>query len=575
MFGQLRFGSLVTKSTLLVVGSVAVSVLVASGIGVWRLTSEVDRALGVQIDRQLRVAKEAVATEYPTFFEAQYKPDGDLYRLVAKVPNGDAAVNFLGDDKIVLRMALLNRGLAAILRSGEGGRIETVKAAPSPGSNRAPGDTVAIGTAAGPQGHGAVYRGTITVSGVAYAGGHLPIVLENGSPVGMIAVGVGPVSELVAGRNRLIAELLWSSAALLLIMAAAAAFAFHRMVSPVTRLAHATQRIAGGNLAEPVPFETRRDEVGLLATAITALRDASAERERLRVARESDERTTAGRAARMEGAVTRFNEAIGGVSRRLRSGAEELQRTSASLAGVVSTSRQEIDRAAPAAEAASHTASSVASAASQLAASVGEVSRQAHQSAELLRRAVTVGDQSSERIQELASVTVRIGEIVGLICTIAEQTNLLALNATIEAARAGEAGKGFAVVASEVKALATQTGQATDRIAALVGTVQDVVQEVVAGAGQIRTVLSEAGGTSSGIAAAVEEQNAATSEIVAQMNRAAAGTQVIKAGLDGVVGGLSSTSEAAAQVTALSDDLGRTVEALHEVVRGFVRDVAA
>jgi methyl-accepting chemotaxis protein len=305
------------------------------------------------------------------------------------------------------------------------------------------------------------------------------------------------------------------------------------------------------------------------------LRDASAERERLRVARESDERTTAGRAARMEGAVTRFNEAIGGVSRRLRSGAEELQRTSASLAGVVSTSRHEIDRAAPAAEAASRTASSVASAASQLAASVGEVSRQAHQSAELLRRAVTVGDQSSERIQELASVTVRIGEIVGLIRTIAEQTNLLALNATIEAARACEAGKGFAVVASEVKALATQTGQATDRIAALVGTVQDVVQEVVAGAGQIRTVLSEAGGTSSGIAAAVEEQNAATSEIVAQMNRAAAGTQVIKAGLDGVVGGLSSTSEAAAQVTALSDDLGRTVEALHEVVRGFVRDVAA
>ena len=82
-------------------------------------------------------------------------------------------------------------------------------------------------------------------------------------------------------------------------------------------------------------------------------------------------------------------------------------------------------------------------------------------------------------IRQLAESSGRIGEVVGLISDIAEQTNLLALNATIEAARAGEAGKGFAVVASEVKSLANQTGKATEEISAQVCEIQSVTQGVV------------------------------------------------------------------------------------------------
>ena len=93
--------------------------------------------------------------------------------------------------------------------------------------------------------------------------------------------------------------------------------------------------------------------------------------------------------------------------------------------------------------------------------------------------AVAQAEKTDARINALSQAASRIGDVVKLITAIAEQTNLLALNATIEAARAGEAGRGFAVVASEVKALAAQTAKATDEIGTQIAGMQTATAESV------------------------------------------------------------------------------------------------
>ena len=96
--------------------------------------------------------------------------------------------------------------------------------------------------------------------------------------------------------------------------------------------------------------------------------------------------------------------------------------------------------------------------------SVAEISEQISKAGTISSDAVTRAHLASTNIESLSQAAEQITNIVNLISSIAEQTNLLALNATIEAARAGEAGKGFAVVASEVKQLATQSARATEEI---------------------------------------------------------------------------------------------------------------
>jgi methyl-accepting chemotaxis protein len=165
---------------------------------------------------------------------------------------------------------------------------------------------------------------------------------------------------------------------------------------------------------------------------------------------------------------------------------------------------------------------SVAAGAEELNASVREISAAMAKSRETASTAVDRVGDADRQAHRLSAAAESMQSIVQLIGDITGQINLLALNATIESARAGEAGRGFAVVAAEVKNLANQAKQATDKIEQEIGNLNGISGDVVGALGSLKKAIQEVSEYVTSTAAAVEEQSTVTSEMSNGMQQAAA-----------------------------------------------------
>ena len=163
----------------------------------------------------------------------------------------------------------------------------------------------------------------------------------------------------------------------------------------------------------------------------------------------------------------------------------------------------------------------VAAGAEELNASVREISAAMVRSKDTAVAAVERVEAADQQAQRLSTAAGSMSSIVQLIDDITSQINLLALNATIESARAGEAGRGFAVVAAEVKNLANQAKQATDKIGNEIGNLTAISSDVVTALNSIKSAIESVNEYVSSTAAAVEEQSTLTAEMSSSMRRAA------------------------------------------------------
>jgi methyl-accepting chemotaxis protein len=200
-------------------------------------------------------------------------------------------------------------------------------------------------------------------------------------------------------------------------------------------------------------------------------------------------------------------------------------------------------------------AQTIAAAAQELAASIAEISRQVERSTGAAQDAASRSQAARDVARNLTDVSDRIGSIVALIETIAKETRMLALNASIEAVRAGEAGRGFSVVANEVKLLADQTNAATSNIRGEIQSMQRAIGETVSAISDVAERVELVNDTITAIASAVVEQDAVTQDIAFTVTQTADSVRMVHERIGSVAAQAGLTTEVSTQLRANTTEL--------------------
>ncbi|MFH2020297.1 MAG: methyl-accepting chemotaxis protein [archaeon] len=313
------------------------------------------------------------------------------------------------------------------------------------------------------------------------------------------------------------------------------------MTEPLQKLSQETSGVAEGNLNVQIDNTARTDEIGQIINSFSQMM--------------VNIRT-------LVIAILKNVDSTAASAEELSSSSEEVN----SSIQQVSTTIQEVSKGA---QVVAKGASQVQDLAKKTGQSAGEGATAAKSVDDKMKTITMSTELGANKIKALGSKSEEIGKIVDTIKSISEQTNLLALNAAIEAARAGEAGRGFAVVADEVRKLAEESGKASEQISGLINDVQkDINSAVDTMNGNTKLVQEGSLAVTNALAAfevipvLVENVTKAAADMAAVAEENAAGSEEVSASVQEIGSAMQQVSSAAQQLTT-------GAEALRELVGKF------
>lgn len=313
--------------------------------------------------------------------------------------------------------------------------------------------------------------------------------------------------------------------------------AFHQMTDYLQTMAATATAIAGGDLRQEVQPRSERDVLGNAFQQMAFLRQII------------------GQVTEGSLHLEKASESLKQMSLQMAGDAQQASKQSHGI----SNNTQQVNR---------HVAA-VAAAMNESAITIGEITANTRQVADIATEAMQIAQNTDVVMGTLANRSREIGKFADLITGIAKQINLLALNASIEASRSGEAGRRFAVVAAEVKELANKTTQSADDISHLIGGIQHSSGESTDAIHKLLTIVQRIDQLTATIATAVEEQNATQLNISESLSNIAGSGEETTRAMGDFAGVSDHISESATSVQQASQELDVLSGQMQQAVEHF------